>query len=504
MRSKQAFKNMTANLLLQAVMLFSGIVLPRFFMEAYGSSVNGMITSVNQFLMYLGLAEAGVGVASTVALYKPLAEENQREINAVLSAARRYYNRSGMLFLGMVLALIFLYPFFISQQLEASLVRWMVMVLASSTMIDYFFLGKYRVLLNANQEGYIVALVQAAAAVINMSVSVLLIYLGADVVIVKAVATGAYMLRLFLIRAYVKRKYIGLDYHAEPNDKALNQRNAALLHQVVGIIVNNTDVVMLTICLGRNSLLEVSVYGVYNLVVYAVNMLLTSFSNGLSAGFGEIISKGEKKALQESYSDYEYMYMIIFFIIIACMGILLLPFVSVYTIKMTDVNYIRPMAAFLFTVIVFWQNVRIPSMTIISAAGHFRQTKRQAILEAVINITISITLVWRLGMSGVLLGTVFSYGYRSLEMIFYTEKYLLPGTLKRSLSRIIRNALAVTAFIAAGIYCIPQSMNSFVVWFLYAVTAGVVSAAVIVGINYLFEPESFRELMERLKRIIKK
>ena len=113
MRSKQAFKNMTANLLLQAVMLFSGIVLPRFFMEAYGSSVNGMITSVNQFLMYLGLAEAGVGVASTVALYKPLAEENQREINAVLSAARRYYNRSGMLFLGMVLALIFLYPFFI-------------------------------------------------------------------------------------------------------------------------------------------------------------------------------------------------------------------------------------------------------------------------------------------------------------------------------------------------------------------------------------------------------
>lgn len=107
-------------------------------------------------------------------------------------------------------------------------------------------------------------------------------------------------------------------------------------------------------------------------------------------------------------------------------------------------------------------------------------------------------------MSGVLLGTVFSYGYRSLEMIFYTEKYLLPGTLKRSLSRIIRNALAVTALTAAGICCIPQSMNSFVVWFLYAVTAGVVSAAVIVGINYLFEPEGFRELMERLKRIIKK
>ena len=57
------------------------------------------------------------------------------------------------------------------------------------------------------------------------------------------------MLRLLLIRAYVKRKYPCVDYHVYPNDNALNQKGAALLHQVVGMIVNNTDVVMLTICM---------------------------------------------------------------------------------------------------------------------------------------------------------------------------------------------------------------------------------------------------------------
>ena len=116
-------------------------------------------------------------------------------------------------------------------------------------------------------------------------------------------------------------------------------------------------------------MLEVSVYGVYNLVVYAVYMLLTSFSNGLSAGFGEVISKGEKETLKSSYSSYEYMYFIIFFIVITCMGVLILPFVSVQTIQMTDVNYIRPFAAILFTSIVFLQNIRIPGMTIICAKG---------------------------------------------------------------------------------------------------------------------------------------
>ena len=59
MRGKQALKNMVASLLLQVIVLLSGLILPRFILEAYGSSVNGMITSVNQFLTYLGLAEAG-------------------------------------------------------------------------------------------------------------------------------------------------------------------------------------------------------------------------------------------------------------------------------------------------------------------------------------------------------------------------------------------------------------------------------------------------------------
>lgn len=204
MRSEQALKNMIANLLLQVIVFASGIILPRFFMEAYGSNVNGMITSVNQFLGYLGLAEAGVGTASVVALYAPLANHNTDEVNSILSATRRFYNRSGMLFLSLVGVLTFVYPFMISRQLDDAAVRGMILVLASSTLVDYFFLGKYRVLLTANQQGYVVALIQSAGTIVNMVLSIILIYRGANVLLVKAVATGVYMLRLFLVRNYAK------------------------------------------------------------------------------------------------------------------------------------------------------------------------------------------------------------------------------------------------------------------------------------------------------------
>lgn len=503
MRSKLAMKNMVANLFLQVLVLISGIILPRFFMETYGSTVNGMITSVNQFLMYLGLAEAGISTASVVALYAPLAHGQDEEVNSILSATRKFYNRSGALFLVLVLALAVVYPFFISGQLEQGMVRTMILVLASSTLVDFFFLGKYRVLLTANQRGYVVALIQSVGTVVNMVVSILLIYAGVSVLAVKAVATGVYILRLILVRIYVKKEYPNVDFHTEPKMDALNQRGAALLHQVVGIIVNNTDVVLLTVLISKGSLLEVSVYSAYNLVVTAVNTLMTSFSNGLTAGFGEVISKGEEAVLRENYSSYEYMYLVILFIAVVCMGILIIPFISIYTIHMTDVNYVRPVIGGLFTVIVFLQNIRIPGITIICAAGHYRETRYQAILEATINVVVSVALIQKQGMAGVLIGTVCSYGYRSFDVIAYNSRYLVKGTGKKTLLRIGRNVVAVAALLGLGIYLVPQRMESFAAWFLYAILVGGVSGLVILGLNYVTEPEECRKLMEKLKYVIK-
>lgn len=493
---------MAANLFLQIVVFISGIILPRFILQAYGSSINGMITSVNQFLTYLGLAEAGVATASVVALYTPLALGRKDEVNSILSAARKFYNRSGVLFLSLTAVLVFIYPFFISGQLDNSLVRWMIVVLAGSTLVDYFFLGKYRVLLMANQEGYVVALIQSAGTVANMVVSIGLIYAGASVLAVKAVATGVYVLRLFLVKAYAKKKYPDLDFHAQPAEGALKQKNAALFHQVVTIIVNNTDTTILTICLGSRSLLEVSVYGIYMLVVNAVNQLLTSFSNGLTAGFGEVIARREEETLKKSYSDYEYMFFLIFFVVVACMGVLLIPFISVYTIDMKDVQYVRPVIAVLFTLLVFLQNVRIPGLTIICAAGHYKETRYQAGLEAAINIVVSLALVWSMGMTGVLIGTVCSYGYRSFEIILYTNRHLIPGTAKTAFIRIIRNLIVTAVLIVAGIWLIPQNMTSFINWFIYAVAAGVVSVVLIVGVNYIAEPQEFKNLILRILGIV--
>ena len=219
-----------------------------------------------------------------------------------------------------------------------------------------------------------------------------------------------------------------------------------------------------------------------------------------------MIAKNEEETLKKSYSSYEYMYFVIMFIVIACMGVLILPFVGVYTINLTDVQYVRPVLGILFTLIVFMQNVRIPGLTIICAAGHYKETRYQAILEAVINITVSLGLVWKFGMAGVLLGTVCSYGYRSFEIVFYTSRHLVKGCAKKSMFRIFEKCTCTVALLCTvGTYVIPQEHGIFYShgfsmqseWWLTSVFT------IVVVINYVVEPDEFKELVLRVKGILR-
>ena len=88
------------------------------------------------------------------------------------------------------------------------------------------------------------------------------------------------------------------------------------------------------------------------------------------------------------------------------------------------------------------------------------------------------------------------------EIVFYTSRHLVKGCAKKSMFRIFRNVLVVALLCIVGIYVIPQNMASFITWFLYAIGMGAVSVFTIVGVNYVVEPDEFKELVLRGKGIV--
>ena len=184
MRSKLAFRNMISSLILQVITAISGLILPHFFIITYGSAVNGMVSSITQFLSYLALVESGISAAAIVKLYKPLAEKDINERNLVLSASRKFYLQSGYIYSVLLLLLMFVYPLIVSNQVESITTRIMIVILAGSNLIDYYLLGKYRVLLTADQKVYVINNIQSLGTILNTVISIILIYVNQNVLLV--------------------------------------------------------------------------------------------------------------------------------------------------------------------------------------------------------------------------------------------------------------------------------------------------------------------------------
>lgn len=201
-----------------------------------------------------------------------------------------------------------------------------------------------------------------------------------------------------------------------------------MAHQLAGLVVYNTDVTLLTLF---GSLVQVSIYSVYNLVFQKLYELLTNiFSSGTLASFGQLMSENKRESLLRNYDLYEYGYYIIITFVYGVSASMILPFVSVYTKKYTDIPYVDVKLAVLFMLIGFANNIRIPCLTMINAAGHFKETQWRAILEAVINITVSLLLIKPLGMYGLLIGTICSFAYRTTDIIYYSHKHILNISCK--------------------------------------------------------------------------
>ena len=73
---KNRFKNTTllniiCSLFSQLIAIVSGFLIPRLILLNFGSEVNGLVSSIGQFLSYVSLVEGGVSGVVTASMYKP-------------------------------------------------------------------------------------------------------------------------------------------------------------------------------------------------------------------------------------------------------------------------------------------------------------------------------------------------------------------------------------------------------------------------------------------------
>jgi O-antigen/teichoic acid export membrane protein len=285
----------------------------------------------------------------------------------------------------------------------------------------------------------------------------------------------------------------------KPDNTAIGQRWDAFFHQTANFVMTNTDIIVLT---AFSSMLEVSVYSVYNLVANGLRKVVLNFTNGLEAAFGSMFAMEQKDLLRSNFSMVEYMVYAVGTIIYTVAAVTILEFVKIYTNGITDVDYIRPLFAYLIIIAQFFMCVRQPYQLVVQAAGHYKQTKNGAIAEPILNIVISLVLVINFGLVGVAWGTLVAALFRTIQYAMYVSKKLIPGIFMSMIKNCIISGVEVfSAMLIFEILPIASAKNYFE-WIINTVVIGVISLVVVILFSFVFKVKELKGLHKKISRIL--
>ena len=214
-----------------------------------------------------------------------------------------------------------------------------------------------------------------------------------------------------------------------------------------------------------------------------------------------MIAKNEKEHLNKSFKTYELFYYTIVTVVYICTFILIVPFVKVYTLGITDANYIRPIFAYLFVLSELVWSIRLPYSNITLAAGHFKQTRKGAWIEAITNISISLVLVWKFGINGVAIGALVAMIIRTAEFMYHASIYILDRSVNTCIKRIILMIIEMGITIVLISFLPIIEFVSYANWIIYAALVGVLSTLVTVAINFIVYREDVKGLLDIIKRL---
>ena len=497
MRKKFLLMNSVTSLLSQVATVVCGLVLSRLILQYFGSSTNGLVASITQFLSFISFLEMGIGAVVKSNLYKPLAEGDNEQVSRIIVSCKRFYRNVARILMVYILLLTATFPLISKSEYGFAYTAMLVVIIAVSQFAQYYFGMPYQLLLNADQHTYVFSSIVCITLLANTLLSFILMAAGAGIHLVKLATSIVYVARPLLMKWYVYRHY-DLDENIVLTEEPIKQKWNGVAQHLSFVVLNNTDIVILTLF---STFANVSVYTVYHNVTNGIANLITTISIGVSAMIGNVLYSESKERLLKVFSEVEYFFHITTVVIYTITGLLIVPFATVFTRGINDTNYYVPLFAIIITCAQASYSIRTPYETMVLAAGHYKETQLSAIIEASINVLVSIILVWKFGLIGVAIGTLVAMAYRTIYFVLYLRKNIL----NRSIFPFVKYAVidVIQVLLCVGVSYIFPFDYTELTWLnliLYGIKVAIFVILICGGFNFAFCKEEVKQLLSMVKR----
>ena len=499
-RSRNFLSNAVWSYALQIVVVISGFLVPRAIIGTYGSEANGLVSSLSQIVSYITLVEAGISAAAVFALYKPLAEKDVDAVSAIVTSAKKFYYKSGAIFVMGIALLAVLYPLFVD---ASGFTRLQIVVIVlfqgASGFLDFFTLAKYRVLLTATQRNWVIQAASIIYRVLYIAVILTLVWFRAPIEVVYGTAIVPIFVRTAILVIYTKKKFPEVKFNAPCDGVDLAQRWDAFYLQVLSAVQSGAPVLIATFLI--KDLGQVSVLTVYLFVANALLQICASLGNGTQASFGDVIARGQTDTLQRTYKEFQTITYTMNSVTTAVCLTLIMPFMALYTHGFNDANYLDPVLGFLVAFNVFLYHLKTPQGLLVLSAGLYRETRVQTSIQTLILILGGIVGGILDGVHGIIIGACLSNIYRDIDLAFFIPRKVthtpVMDTARRIALCIVKLAVAAAPFAFLRVTC-----DGWGQWLLLGVVSAVWSIFSCLLITWLFERDQYAGLLNRMKGMV--
>lgn len=415
-------KNAISSLALQLATIAQGLILPKLILGAFGSEVNGLVSSITQFLSFISLLEGGLGAVVLAELYGPIEKKNDDKIQGILGACQSFFSKLTLVFLVYTIIVAFFYPRYIDTSLSKGAVSVLVLILSMTTVAQYLFSITYRLLLQAEQKLYIVNYVSAVTILINTISAAVIIFVFPSIHVVKLCSGIIYMIQPMVYKAFVEKKFLKENIRKKKQHYILKNRWSGFAQNLAHFVNMNTDVALITLFM---PLQYVSVYSVHLLVINALRGIVTSVGNSYQSALGKYIAMGDSAQLKQKFRKFEEGFWLTGMILFFCCALLINPFIQIYTTGITDAEYYQPIFSFVIVLANMIYVIREPYRLLVLAGGKFKETNFGAFAEAIINLGMSLLLITKFGLIGVAIGTLVAIVFRLIYLVWYLHKDII-------------------------------------------------------------------------------
>ena len=405
---KTVSKNLRLTAASELVLAALKFVSRRAFVLLLGKEYLGLSGLFTDILSMLSLAELGFSVSITYSLYRPVAQGDTEMVKSLLGLYRRVYQAVGVVVLAVGLGLTPFLGFFVKEMPSdiphIPLIYGLNVVNAG---ISYFFSYK-STLLFVHQKKYVDAMIRAAAALAATAAQIAVLFLTGSYLYYLVIAIGATLVQNLAISRTADRLYPYLrekevqPLPAETVGELRRNVGAMVLHRIGAVAVFSTDNLLISKFVG---IVTTGLYSNYILIRNFLNVVITALFGAITPALGRQNATAPVEEKRETFRQLHLFSAWLFGWMSICLYCLYDPFLDLWLGR----GYLLPQPVVLLIVVNFYVNsMRTPVANTKSVMGLFWDERYKSILEAALNLVVSVLLAKRLGITGILAGTLVS------------------------------------------------------------------------------------------------